>query len=618
LTWTSRRAIPILLAAATLVPIGALGWLAARILRQDRDLEAQHASEALRYAAGKLSLAVSGKLAGIEEQLAQGRGIRFEADGWKAAGDSALLYQPAPARSAEPPAAVFAPAEALEFERHDLGGAVREYERQAQAQDRSLRAAALVRLGAVLRKRGDTVQALDAYTRLQRLGSVLVEDQPAELIARQGRARIFEKAGDAARLHEEAARLARVLYGAGEPIDRATFALYSEMLRNWGGPPPPAEEVARTEAAIALWKQWRTGEMGASGRKIVSGVLAVWSGGPEHPVVWLAAPATLESAFSPLWKQEKLSAALYDPEGQRLAGPDLPDAVALTPGETHLPFILRVAYAPGHRNQSDDRQRRTLLLAGLGLTFAVMLAAAYGLYRATSREIAVARQQSDFISTVSHEFRTPLTSMRHLTELLASGSVPGEERKATYYQLLARETERLHRMVESLLSFGRMQAGAYAWKLEEADPRQLVAAAVEEFRREPQARGREVTCEADGDLPRIQADREALSRAVSNLLENAEKYSEPGTPIKVRARREGAAVRISVEDCGMGIPPEEQKQLFRKFVRGAGARRAGVRGIGVGLALVKSVAEAHGGTVELASEPGRGSTFALVIPWRAS
>jgi signal transduction histidine kinase len=232
--------------------------------------------------------------------------------------------------------------------------------------------------------------------------------------------------------------------------------------------------------------------------------------------------------------------------------------------------------------------------------------------------MALVRQQSDFVSAVSHEFRTPLTSMRHLTELLATNSVPGEERKAQYYALLARETERLHRMVDSLLSFGRMQAGAHAWRLEPADARQLLRGVVEEFRREPHSRGREVVCETENDLPPIEADREALSRAVANLLENAEKYSDPGTPIRVLARRSGGTLLISVEDRGVGIPPDEQKTLFRTFVRGAEAQRAGIRGIGVGLALVKSVAEAHGGSVQVASEPGRGSTFTLVIPCRES
>jgi signal transduction histidine kinase len=208
--------------------------------------------------------------------------------------------------------------------------------------------------------------------------------------------------------------------------------------------------------------------------------------------------------------------------------------------------------------------------------------------------------------------------MRHLADLLATNRVSSEERKAQYYRLLAHETERLHRMVESLLSFGRMQAGSSAWRLEPADTVELVRGVVEEFHRESQSDGREVVCEAEDNLPPIRADREALSRAISNLLENAEKYSEPGAPIRVLARRAGDSIHISVEDQGAGIPREQQKKLFERFVRGDDAQRAGVRGIGVGLALVKSVAEAHGGSVRLASEPGRGSTFTLVIPCHES
>ena len=232
--------------------------------------------------------------------------------------------------------------------------------------------------------------------------------------------------------------------------------------------------------------------------------------------------------------------------------------------------------------------------------------------------MALVQQQADFVSAVSHEFRTPLTSMRHLTDLLVSNKVPGEERKAQYYELLAHESERLHRMVESLLSFGRMQAGSSAWRLEPADAKELVLSVVEEFRRDPHSNGRDIVCEAEHDLPPIRGDREALSRALSNLIENAGKYSEPDTPIRVSASRSGDSVHISVEDRGTGISRKEQKKLFERFVRGDEARRAGVRGIGVGLALVKSVAEAHGGSVRLESEPGRGSTFTLVIPCHES
>jgi signal transduction histidine kinase len=244
----------------------------------------------------------------------------------------------------------------------------------------------------------------------------------------------------------------------------------------------------------------------------------------------------------------------------------------------------------------------------------LILGAAYASYRTTSRELTLARQQSDFVSAVSHEFRTPLTSMRHLTELLASRAITREERRAEYYDLLAHETARLHRMVETLLSFGRIEAGAYAFRLASADPADLVRAAVDEFRGEALGRGRDIDCEIQNTLPPIRADRETLARALSNLLENAAKYSEPGTPIRVFARRGDDTVLIGVGDRGIGIAPGEHDRIFQKFVRGAGATRDGVRGVGIGLALVRRIVEAHGGSMRVESAPGVGSTFTIALP----
>jgi signal transduction histidine kinase len=204
--------------------------------------------------------------------------------------------------------------------------------------------------------------------------------------------------------------------------------------------------------------------------------------------------------------------------------------------------------------------------------------------------------------------------MRHLTDLLVSRGITSEERKTQYYELLAHETERLHRMVESLLSFGRIEAGAYAWQLEPADVGELTRGIVEEFRREPDAAGREIISDIAVPSPVARVDRESLSRALWNLVENAAKYSERGTSIRVFVRRHDASLLLGVEDQGAGIAFSEQTKIFQKFVRGAGAKREGIRGVGIGLALVQRIVEAHGGSVRVESEPGRGSKFTLVIP----
>ena len=615
------KAIPVFFLIATLVPLGALAWLGARILQQEREVERQRRRESLEIAAGRLALALDSRLRDIEERLASGAGIRFTGDGLEARRDSALLYGPVEAAAETPSPNAFTEAEALEFQRQDFAAAAAAYRALAYSGPPPVRAAALNRLGRVLRKAGDAPGALRAYGRLLELGETPVAGQPAALLARQARCRVYEAAGDTAGLRAESAGLAAALYSGEFHLDRPTFELYRDMLRQWGAKPPLSAPFARTEAAIALWRAWRGNDLAPRGRRVLRAagelVLAVWAGAPERPVAWIGTRAELEELLGPLWRAQKLAVSLADMDGQIFLGRALPGAVALNAAQTHLPFILSAA-ADGAGTDDGFRSRRTLLISGLLFTFAFMLAGAFGLYRVTTREIALVRQQSDFVSAVSHEFRTPLTSMRHLTELLAAGSVSTESRKAQYYELLARETERLHRLVESLLSFGRIEAGAYAWQIEPVEPRELVPKIVEEFRQDSQAAGRELLCEIETDLPPIQADREALSRALWNLLENAGKYSEPNSAIRVFAARRNGSVLLGVEDRGPGIAPAEQARIFQKFIRGAEAGRAGIRGVGVGLALVKRIMEAHGGSVRCMSEPGRGSTFILEIPCQAS
>jgi signal transduction histidine kinase len=243
-----------------------------------------------------------------------------------------------------------------------------------------------------------------------------------------------------------------------------------------------------------------------------------------------------------------------------------------------------------------------------------VLVGSYFTARAAARELAVARLQSDFVSAVSHEFRTPLTSMRHLTELLEGGIVSEEERRRQYYSALGRESARLHRLVESLLSFGRMEAGGLEYSFEPVNPAELAEDVVVDFQRELSDSGCRIELRQAEACPTILADREALGRALWNLLDNAVKYSPACPTVWVDVAAEGRRVAIRVRDQGLGIPAEEQKQIFRKFVRGAAAKAANVKGTGIGLALVQHIVRAHGGEVLLESAPGKGSTFTILLP----
>jgi signal transduction histidine kinase len=609
------RRLPVLLLAAIVIPLAGLGWLGLRTVQQERELEGQRLRERLEVASARVALEIERRLQVVEEELARGVGVQFRPNGVESSNSLRVLFQPVESPIEMPPVGPLAAAEIEEFQRHNLPAAEAAYRRIALTSADATKVIALAGLARVQRLQKQYERALDAYDELERLGAVPLAGQPAALVARQGRVKTLEAAADQDRLRSEVHNLSRALASGDWRIDRPTFEMYREMVARWNGPPPPTDAVARTEAIIELWHSWRRGDLGTRGRRMwladPVAALAVWGGNSERLTVWLATTSELQTSWQPIWQAQNLSVAISDVEGRLLMGMPGVRAVTLSPSDTRLPFILSASTTQANE---PDRGRHRVLAIGLMLAFGVTLAAAYALYRTTTRELSLARQQADFVAAVSHEFRTPLTSMRHLTELLESRAVVSEERKSHYYQLLARETERLHRMVESLLTFGRMDLHAYNWQLEPAEVERIVTGIVEEFRSSSIAEGRQVYCEVEGHLPVIRADREALSRALWNLLENAAKYSAARAPIHVFARQQANEVLVGVRDEGTGIPQGEQRRIFQKFVRGSDATRSGIRGVGIGLALVTRIVEAHGGSVHLESEPGRGSTFTLVLP----
>jgi signal transduction histidine kinase len=255
-----------------------------------------------------------------------------------------------------------------------------------------------------------------------------------------------------------------------------------------------------------------------------------------------------------------------------------------------------------------------LLLLAFTLVAAFVLVGSYFIARAVTRELEVARLQSDFVSAVSHEFRTPLASLRQLSELLSDGRVVGEKRRQEYYETLHWESERLYRLVESLLDFGRMEAGARQYRFELLETEPLFRGVVEEFAQEARERGYRVDVTQQEHLPRVHADREALARALWNLLDNAVKYSPHNKTVWAEAACENGQVAIRVSDKGLGIAPNEQKRIFKKFVRATSADATGARGTGLGLTMVEHIVGAHGGQVRVDSKPGIGSTFTILLP----
>ncbi|MGV8040777.1 MAG: sensor histidine kinase [Thermoanaerobaculaceae bacterium] len=248
-------------------------------------------------------------------------------------------------------------------------------------------------------------------------------------------------------------------------------------------------------------------------------------------------------------------------------------------------------------------------LAGV-LLVAVVLA-----LRAASRQVRLSAMKSDFVSNVSHELRTPLASIRVFGELMRLGRVASPEKVREYGEHIENESRRLSQLVENILDFGRIESGRKAYTFAEADLGEVVRGAVASFGVRMQQAGFNLALELpEGPGPRARVDAGAVDHAICNLLDNAVKYSGESREVVVRLRLEGGDAVVEVVDRGIGIPRAEQARIFDRFYRVSTGAVHEVRGVGLGLAIVRHIVAAHGGTVSVDSEPGRGSTFAVRLP----
>jgi signal transduction histidine kinase len=282
-----------------------------------------------------------------------------------------------------------------------------------------------------------------------------------------------------------------------------------------------------------------------------------------------------------------LSVAIVNP----LADPDPLDEVIGERSRRHVMYTSALAIA-----------------LGLGLLATI---------RGAARARELAQLKSDFVSTVSHELKTPLTSIRMFAEMLEQGVAQGDpEKLARYHGVIVQESQRLGLLIANLLDWAQIEKGIRRYAQTHQDIAALAhhAATTFETLHDPQSGGRNplaVAVSSEAMHAEVEVDRDVVVGAVLNLLANAAKYGGAAHPIEVQVGADAGAAWIAVRDHGPGIPPVEQARIFREFYRAPEAYRSGVEGTGLGLALVKRHIEALGGTVEVASVVGEGATFTI-------
>jgi signal transduction histidine kinase len=276
---------------------------------------------------------------------------------------------------------------------------------------------------------------------------------------------------------------------------------------------------------------------------------------------------------------------------------------------------LTLALRSRDRSIQDEVRRWALAKTVLIVFIDLMLGAGLLLvYHNVRREMRLSKLKSDFVANVSHELKTPLALIRLFSETLELGRVPGEDKKQKYYRVIHKESRRLTQLIDNILDFSRIEAGRREYHLQRADVARVVEDVLDAYRFQLEQQGFTLLADLQDDLPLLEVDKEALGQALLNIVNNAVKYSAERKHIEVRVRREDGRVTIAVADRGIGIHKAEQAKVFEKFYRSEDSLVHETRGSGLGLALVRHIMEAHGGGVELQSEPGEGSTFTLVLP----
>lgn len=250
-------------------------------------------------------------------------------------------------------------------------------------------------------------------------------------------------------------------------------------------------------------------------------------------------------------------------------------------------------------------------IALMGLV--IVIATVFGL-RYTIHQLELAQLKAGFVSNVTHELKTPIALIRLAVETLELGRFNTPEESAKFLGMIDRETQRLGGLVERILDFAKLEAGTHVFRMQPVDPVRLVREAAESFRPRFEAQGFTFVVSLPEQLPPVNADPTAMTHCVLNLLDNAMKYSRTVKDVRVTAEQRDATVAVSVHDRGIGIAPGDQKKIFEKFVRLETGLVHDVKGAGLGLSLVAQIMRAHGGSIEVHSATGEGSTFTLIFP----
>jgi signal transduction histidine kinase len=597
---------------AIVLPAASLSILTFRFLRQDEELARQREPEQRREAVEQARRELAARLETIRLQEINRRVTELESAAAGRPSDSAIVFVTPVGREglALPwenqtkqtyPSPRFVSnkdaGESLEFQSKDFIGATAAYrlalaEARQPEEDCDLR----LSLGRVLVKAGMLEAALESYRHILRVCSQATDDagMPFALYAADRLIALkldVPLAEDYLIRQIHATRLRRLpqTYMMRTLLESIGSSAGNRALLE------VTEQIADLQQFLTLAKEFQRVQPLAEKKWVAYG---------EEP--WLLKLTPADPFPSLLFA---VSSRKVAPPGTRLMSVKTARSYTLSEGFAELEIEL-----DPNRSFPGNRTPAALIAGGIGLILLLTMLSGYLFLHGVNRDLHIAEMRSHFVASVSHELKTPLTAIRMFAETLALGRTRDETTRSEYLETIVDESERLARLVDNVLDFSKIEQGKKIYRMRPTALADVVRSAARAMRYPLSQQGFDLSVSIDERLPKLSADPDALEQAILNLLSNAMKYSKTSRQIDLSCSRYNGDAVIAVTDHGIGIATTDQARIFEKFYRVRSQDTDLIAGTGLGLTLVKHIAQSHGGSVDVQSVPGRGSTFSIRIP----
>ena len=641
----SSRRLLLFFLAAVLVPCAGLVAVGARSFRQERELAEKRTADERNRASKEARLALERRLDAVEARARRERDFR---DGSKSSYPDSLVRLIADVRNGQLVLPWEAPRRSPRHGDDAFAAALRAGEHEEYMNDNSRAAMVFYRAAAEIGGRGR--ESGEALLALARVASKLGNQREAFLqhtallqlgfddADQQGIPYAFYAASSLARRDPDAS-LRRLAEAAGSGIELPPEALYlaRQALDTIIAARPASGSAAQSSLHLAFDDRIRRAEQAVLLRDDFSKLALVptspglaeerssrWAIFGRAPwFVALTADSARGSATlvavdaARLLDDVNRSAALEAGMGGgfRLATPAEPDSGG---GGEDLPWRGVSFIYSGASPSVAAGFARPVYFGVLVVVLGVTLFGAYLLWRDVRRELRVAELRSQFVASVSHELKTPLTAIRMFAETLVHSTVRDPYAREEYLTTIVNEAERLSRLLNNVLDFSQMERGQREYHLRPTALDAVVQRSAHTLQYPLSQKGLCLRVDVADDVPLVQADEDALQQAVLNLLTNAMKYSGSSSAIDLRLHGSNGEAIITVRDYGLGIPPAYREHVVEKFFRVPSPETAGIPGAGLGLTLVDHIVRGHGGRLEIESLAGSGSTFSIHLPVAAS